>query len=210
MRFPVRLLLISLALLPFAAGHAQAGETLDSVLARAAAQKRVVVDYREVRHMQLLTKPWRASGRMFIDPGRFVMEQQKPYRQLLVTRRSLYWLYIPSRYFHRTGMVNDRMGTANFGLFHAIMRGDRQRLEQQFNVRFTIKGREWRIGLRPKRPDGAPYKRIIVKGGIGHAPDSMRIYMQDGDDTAWFFKPRAYTAHTGATVKALVTEARGR
>ncbi len=209
MRFALSLLL-SLGLLQlFAPSAAAAGETLDSVLARAAAQRRVVVDYREVRHMQLLTKPWQASGRMYIDADRFVMAQHQPYRQLLVTRKSMYWLYIPGKYFRRAGMVSDRLATADFGVFRAIMRGDRQGLTRRFDVRFSVDGREWRIALRPKRADGAHYRHIVVKGHIGQAADAVRIEMSDGDATDWFFTPRRYTAKTAARLKALVTEARG-
>ena len=204
----VKQLLLLLSLL-FMSAEAMAEDTLASVLAMAAEQQHVAIDYREVRHLQLLSEPWQATGKMFVSPDAFVIEQASPQRQLLAANKQRFWLFLPEREIRRTGMLTTPMAIKSFGLFRPLMRGDRDALERAFDVQFTATERQWQIELKPKRSSQSMYKRIYVKGSPGQPADQMKTEMEDGDYSEWSFKQQTFDADVEKRVKALMDEARG-
>ena len=208
MRFPVKAtaLLLSLLLKTVAA---TAEDTLESVLATAAGQANVAIEYREVRHLQLLSEPWQAEGLMFVTPKHFVIEQMSPQRQLLTANQLRYRLFIPEKNARHTGLLTSPMAQKRFGLFRPLMSGDRATLDKKFDIAFRVEGKRWRIELKPKHALSAYYKRIIVEGASGKLADQMKTELDDGDDSEWFFKHQPFTAMTEKQIKDLMDEAKG-
>ncbi len=208
MQFHVKLsLLLAFLLL---AGSATANETLESILAIAAKQQNTSIDYREVRHLQLLNGPWQAQGRMFVTASVFVMEQLAPQRQLLTANKHRFWLYVPDKNIRRTGMVTTPMAQRNFALFKPIMHGDKKALEKEFDIHFTSTDAQWLLELEPKRANNTLYSRISVKGKNGHAAEYMKAEMPDGDFTEWFFQQQHFSSTTEKQVIKLMHEAKGK
>ena len=209
MQFPGKLTLLILALL-FSSGVATAGDTLESILAAAAGQQRVAIDYREVRHLQLLNEPWEARGHMFVTAGDFLIEQLSPERQLIAANRTLFWLYIPDKGIRRTQMLNSPMTKNNFILFMPVVRGVRKTLEKVFDIRFSTSREAWLMELRPKQLDEAIYTRISIQGKSGRAADYMKTESADGDFTEWFFQQHGFGADSEASMNKLMAMAKGR
>ncbi|OIO74028.1 MAG: hypothetical protein AUJ57_03175 [Zetaproteobacteria bacterium CG1_02_53_45] len=207
MQFYIKLLL-QLALI-FFVSTATAAETLESILERAAAQQNVAIDYREVRHLQMLNEPWQAEGKMIVTASAFVIDQLAPQRQLLTANKHRYWLYMPEAEIRRTGMVTSPMAQRSFGLFKPIMNGDRDALEKEFDIHFTATDKRWLLELKPKRTGRALYARITVQGEDGHPASYMKTEMVDGDFTEWFFQQQPFTSSEESSVKRLMDEARG-
>jgi len=208
MQSRVKQLLLLLSLLLMSA-EAIAEDTLASVLSMAAEQQYLAIDYQEVRHLQLLSEPWQATGRMFVSPDAFVIEQASPQRQLLAANKQRFWLFLPEREIRRTGMLTTPMAIKSFGLFKPLMRGDRDALERAFDIQFTATAKQWQIELKPKRSSKSLYKRIYVKGNPSQPADQMKTEMEDGDYSEWSFKQKTFDADIEERVKALMDEARG-
>jgi len=207
MRYRVSLILLLAGLLPSFAAMAQ--ESLDSVLARAAAQKQAAIDYHEVRHLQLLSEPWHAEGTMYVTPSVFVIEQLAPQRQLICADRSRLWLLIPERHIRRSMMLTTPVAKKNISLIRPIMHGDREALEKQFDIRFSTVDGIWRIELLPKEGGESPYSRITVSGSEGAPAERMKTELADGDYSEWTFKECPFDEQTHERVEALIKEAKG-
>lgn len=208
------LLLLPLLLLPYLTVHAvptAAGEseTLDSVLARAAAQQEMAIAYREVRHLQLLAEPWQAEGNIYVSSSAFVIEQLMPKRQLLCADRSRLWLLIPERRIRRSMMLTAPMAQKSLSLIKPIMHGDRMALEKNFAIAFSIDNGRWQIELMPKEGEESPYSRVTVAGKLGQAADSMTTELPDGDDSQWTFRQLYGGVAVGKRIEALTREAKG-
>jgi len=208
MQSRVKQIVLLLSLL-FMSAEAMAEDTLASVLAMAAGQQHVAIEYREVRHLQLLSEPWQATGKMFVSPDAFVIEQVSPQRQLLAANKQRFWLFLPEREIRRTGMLTSPLAIKSFGLFKPLMRGDRDALEKAFDIQFTASEKQWQIELKPKSSSKSLYKRIYVKGNPGQPADQMKAEMEDGDYSEWSFKQQEFDADVEERVKALMDEARG-
>ncbi len=208
MRSPVKAATLFISLFMMAAAVC-AEDTLESVLATAAGQERVAIEYREVRHLQLLSQPWQAEGQMFVTPKLFVIEQLLPHRQLLTANQQRYRLFMPEKSIRRTGMLTSPMAQKSFGLFRPLMSGDRAALEKSFDIAFSVEAQRWRMELKPKRASAAYFKRIIVQGASGKPADQMKTELDDGDYSEWFFKQQPFTSSLETKVNALMDEAKG-
>jgi len=207
MQFHVKLLIV-LTLLCMA-GAAQAKETLESILAIAAKQQNVAIDYREVRYLQMLHEPWQAQGKMIVTINAFVIEQLTPQRQLLVANKHRFWLYAQENGMRRTGMLTSTLARRSFGLFKPIIYGDRKALEKDFDIHFESTDVEWLLELKPKQMGKALYSRISVKGKNAHTAEYMKTESPDGDFTEWFFRQQQFSATTEEMLEQLMVEAKG-
>jgi len=188
---------------------ANAGETLESILAASAQQPRVLINYREIRHLRLLNRPWQAKGRMFITKNTIFIAQIFPERELLTANKTRFWLYIPNKGIRRTGTATSPIARKTLGLFEPIMRGDKAAVEKAFNFQVSETDKVWQLDLQPKRIDKALYAHIIVKGKKGRAASYMMAAMPDGDFTEWFFVQHEFGPNTEGTLKKLMKEAKG-
>jgi outer membrane lipoprotein-sorting protein len=188
---------------------AAATETLDSVLGRAAAQQQTVIDYREVRHMQLLSQVWQAEGRIYLSGFSFIINQLSPQKQLLVADRTRIWLLDPKRNIRRSMMMTAPMAQKSFSFIMPIIQGDRKSLEKHFNIAFSDEQGEWRIKLVPKRGEESQYSHIILSGPNGKAAERMRTESYDGDSSNWFFSQQSFSDETQKQVEQLIREAKG-
>jgi len=204
--FSSLLLLLMMRAVVAAAGE---GDTLDSVLARAAAQQQIAVAYREVRHLQLLAEPWQAEGNIYVSSSAFVIEQLTPQRQLLCADRTRLWLWIPERRVRRSMMLTAPMAQKSLSLIKPIMHGDRKALEQHFNIAFATDNGRWQITLLPKAGEESPYSRVTVAGKVGEAADSMTTELPDGDDSQWTFRQQHGGVAVAEKIEALTREAKG-
>ncbi|MDX8389317.1 MAG: hypothetical protein R8M38_02390 [Mariprofundaceae bacterium] len=208
MRYHVRQLILLFSFI-LIVGDVAAKDTLESVLATAVEQHHVAINYREIRHLQLLKEPWQAGGRMFVTPEFFIIEQASPQRQLLTADRQRFRLFIPNKGIRRTGMLTSPIAKKSFGLFRPVIRGDRDALEKTFDINFSATEGQWQIELQPKRSNQAFYKRISVKGKSGKPANYMKTEMDDGDYIEWFFEQQALNFQIEEHVKILMDEARG-
>jgi len=200
--------LLLLLMLLLAAGTAAAKETLESVLSRAAAQQNIRLDYREVRHMQLLNDPWQAEGRMFVSATAFVIEQQAPQPRIIAANRTRFWIFLPQKNIRHTGMLTTPMAKKSFGLFKPIMRGDQAALDKEFNIAFSATEDQWELELLPKQRNTA-IKKISIQGRNDQPAYFMKTEMSDGDFTEWFFQTRPAGPAFEADLQALIDRARG-
>lgn len=207
MRFRLRLTLLLLSLLP--AWTAEAGETLDSILARAAAQQQAAIEYREVRHLQLFNEPWQAEGTIYISPSIFVIEQRMPERQLLCADRSRLWLSIPERHIRRSMMLTTPMAQKRISLIRPLMHGDREALEKHFEISFSSADGQWRMELHPKEASQSAFQKIVVTGKEGEPAEEMKTEMGDGDYSEWSFLQREMSEGVIRKIEALSKEAKG-
>lgn len=207
MRLQVKPILLVLAFL--SPWTTMAAETLDGVLERAAAQREAVIDYSEVRHLQLLDQPWRAEGRIYLSGSSFVIDQHAPKRQLLVAERTRIWLLIPERNIRRSMMVTAPMAQKSLALIRPVVRGDRKGLEQHFDIDFSDDKGKWRIELVPKKGEESHYIRIVVTGPDGRAAEKMVTELADGDSSEWFFSQQPFSEVRREEVERLIKEAKG-
>jgi outer membrane lipoprotein-sorting protein len=204
-------LIISLATLVGAVSLCVAAqaETLDSVLQRAASQHQTVIDYREVRHMQLLSLAWQSKGRIYLNDFSFVIHQQSPQKQLLVADRNRVWLLNPKRNIRRSMMITSPMAQKSLSFILPIIRGDRKALETDFDITFNDEQEKWRIVFVPKQAKDFHYSRIVLTGPKGKAADMMRTEMHDGDYSEWFFSQQPFNDDTQKQIEILIKEAKG-
>jgi hypothetical protein len=188
---------------------AKDAETLESVLERAASQQRAVIDYREVRHMQLLSLSWQAEGRIYLNDFSFVIDQHSPQKQLLVTEGTRIWLFNPKRKIRRTMLLSAPTAQKSLSFIMPIIRGERETLEQHFQITFSDEQGNWRIEFVPKQTTDFHYSRIVLSGPRGEAAEMMRTEMHDGDYSEWFFSQKPFTAQSQKQIDRLINEAKG-
>ncbi|MDQ6993884.1 MAG: hypothetical protein Q9M31_10440 [Mariprofundus sp.] len=186
-----------------------AEETLATILSTATQQTSSIIDYREVRHLQLLTTPWQGTGRIFITKEKFAIVQQSPDRIQLVANQRRYWFFLPQRNIHRSGSTKSSMATGKLGWFKPIIRGDREAIEKNYDVRVSTTDKGWQLDLEPKQTTSARYSHITVKGEIGATSNYILTQMADGDHTEWFFQSHPFNHFADQALTKLIKETRG-
>jgi outer membrane lipoprotein-sorting protein len=210
MRFLLKLIFLFACLVGSASlSLAKDAETLESVLDRAASQQRAVIDYREVRHMQLLSLSWQAQGRIYLSGSSFVIDQHSPQKQLLVAEGTRIWLFNPKRKIRRSMMLSAPTAQKSLSFIMPIIRGERETLERHFHINFSYKLENWRIEFKPKQATDFHYSRIVLSGPRGEAARMMRTEMHDGDYSEWFFSQKPFTDETLEQIDLLIKETKG-
>jgi len=190
--------------------NAYAQESLSSVLMRASQQKNIALEYRELRHIDVLQNIWEAKGRMYAKGDWFVIEQESPDRQLICANHLRFWLYLPDKDIRRTRMLTSPMVQKNFNIFKPIIQGDQKALERDFNIRFSSTDESWTLEMTPKNQRKIIFSRIAVTGDAGKTAKHILTTMKDGDYSERFFSPISSEKHISKTIKALMHECRGR
>jgi len=181
--------------------------SLPSIFTDAARQQSTLIDYREIRHMQLLEQPWLAEGRMYLTAETFVMAQQQPEYQLLIIKKNRFWFYNPAHGGRHQGSIAAMQ--QGLDLLQPIIHGDIAAIERLFIATVTKNRAGWMLDLVPRKPNGSPYVHIIVKGRDGSAADYLLTESADGDSSEWFLTARPLNEDARKAMDQAITESRG-
>ncbi len=200
---------------------AYAEETIDTVLIRHAVQEPVQFSYQETRHMQLLDVPWKASGKMYMSPAFFIVEQKKPYRLVMASNRTSLWLYDGKNKKRRSRNISgySREGSSLVALMMALRTGEIEILKARYTMILSAKEHQWALEMIPVESAMDKHDaRIVLRGKADQAADELKIEYADGNHTLWEFTAEGHTKeeHTkeepedvSGQMKMLVQEARG-
>lgn len=189
--------------------HASAQDSLASILAQAAKQDVVAMEYREIKHMLFLQEPVLASGRMFLAGESFVLEQLQPERLLMTTDKQRFRFFIPQKHVYHSKMLASPMVQKALQLFRPLMSGDQQALEKVFDTRFVTKNNGWALYLRPKDSKKTTFVSIRIEGKSSQAAHYAWVEMANGDTVEWFFSILPMSDQYAETMQKLLLESKG-
>ena len=189
-----------------------AAETLESVIARLAHQDSVQIRYWEVRHLALMSEPWKGTGYFYAkSPGRLVKLQLQPSREVMAISDDSMWYFSAERNVRLHAPVDDMEAAGReVSTFQALLNGDLSRLKSVFSLHFDSNGQRWTIDLKAlpnKSSNQLP--AITVSGPVGGRTERIILTKPDGD----FDEIRLGESQRGETIAntidALLLEVRG-
>ncbi len=189
-----------------------AAETLDSVIARLAHQDSVQIRYWEVRHLALMSEPWKGTGYFYAKPpGHLVKLQLQPSREVMAISDDYMWYFSAENNIRLHASIDDMEATGReVATFQALLNGDLSRLRSVFALHFDSDDRRWTIDLQALPNNSSKLlPEIAVSGPVGGRIERILLTKPDGD----FDEIRLGESQRGETVAntidALLLEVRG-
>ncbi|MGR8935261.1 MAG: LolA family protein [Gammaproteobacteria bacterium] len=180
---------------PLAASSAE--DSFSAVMARMKPQSPVSIHYEEIRHLELLDKPWHGNGFLYaLPPDKMLKEQWRPQRELMGTDGKLLYYYDPSSGVrHSTELRSDDPAAAHIEAFRALFNGDRALLDRLYRVEFLSTPERWQLTLLSKTPEvSAVLAKIVVSGAPEKPADRLEILQADGDRSELKLRPESREA----------------
>ena len=114
-------------------------ETLTSVMQRMKPESAIKIAYQEIRYLELMEQPWKASGYLYaLAPDVLIKEQQIPVREIMGASDDKMFYYDPvNDVRHRGVMTGDDPVSLNVAAFKALLTGDLQLLEKMYQIAFS-------------------------------------------------------------------------
>lgn len=202
-------LLAGICLAPFAVN---AEDSFSTVMARMKPQTAVSIHYEEVRHLELLDKPWRGSGFLYaLPPDKMLKEQWQPQREIMGADGKQLYYYDPlNGVRHSTELRAGDPAAAHVEAFRALLNGDRDLLDSLYRVEFLSTPERWQLTLSSKISEiSAILAKIVISGAAEKPADNIEIFQTDGERTELKLRPEAPDSQLQGKVEALYKELQG-
>ena len=205
-------LLLVFSLFLFLGKPAYANETLAEVMARMKPDSAVKIHYRETRYLELLDEPWQGSGYLYaLSPDVLIKEQWYPQRQVMGARgRDLFYFDPFNDVRHHGEMQTDDPVSFHVLAFKALINGDRQLLQEIYQLEFNSSVERWTLTLTAKQPSAQnTLATIIIAGEPGQVASSIKVIQADGDRSEFVLEREAEGEKLQTKVARLLTELQG-
>jgi outer membrane lipoprotein-sorting protein len=161
--------------------------TLEALMRGLATTPGVVVDFREVKELALLSVPLEVRGTLyFAPPDRLVRATTEPSRSrlLIAGERFAFHDEAGGEAFDLAGNPVAREFVSSFIV---LFNGDLAALRERYQPDFRVDGERWELVLEPRRRPLADIVERIRISGVGRAMTRMELLETDGDRTTTFF-----------------------
>ncbi len=175
--------LLTLILLVATTASAEAGGTLDELVAALAPEgDRAELDFREVRHSPLLSEPLVVTGRMWRDQGgRLVRETVEPRRATYTLTSSMIVIERPGRSSRNYSLAHvPELAVLYHGLT-ALLGGNADALRERFEHELTYGESGWRLELQPRDDDLAEIVKTLSLSGKGERIQRLELALAEGE-----------------------------
>lgn len=207
--FPRYLLAAGICLSPL---PACAEDSFSTVMARMKPQTAVSIHYEEVRYLELLDKPWRGSGYLYVlPPDKMIKEQWRPKREVMGADGKQLYYYDPSdKVRHNTELRRDDPLAAHVEAFRALLNGNRELIDSLYRVEFYSAPEGWQLTLTAKTPDvDTALARIVISGLPEKPADKIATFQNDGDRSELSLRPEPVEPSLQKKLDALFMELQG-
>jgi outer membrane lipoprotein-sorting protein len=207
--FSLGMFLASICLTPL---PVYAEDSFSTVMARMKPQEAVSIHYEEVRHLELLDKPWQGSGFLYaLPPDRMIKEQWKPNREIMGADGKRLYYYDPSNDVrHSAEMRSDDPMSTHLDAFRALLNGNRELIDSLYRVEFYSAPERWQLTLTAKaREAGAAPAKIVISGLPEQPADKIEMRQADGDRSELSLRPEPNYPQLRNKVDALYKELLG-
>jgi len=167
--------------------------------------------YQETRYLELMQKPWHASGFLYaLPPDVLVKEQLSPVREIMGATGDKMFYYDPVNDIRHHGvMERDDPLSLNVAAFKALVTGDKKLLVEMYQVGFRSGTEQWTLTLTGHEENDTTIK-IIVTGSTGRQANKIIMYQPDGDRNEFILTEAARGAHLKKRIQELNQELLGR
>ncbi len=182
-------------------------DTLATVMQRMQPKSAVKIAYQETRYLQLLEKPWKASGYLYaLVPDVLVKEQQIPVREIMGASGNQMVYYDPVNDVRNRGeMASDDPLSLNVAAFKALVTGDLALLEKMYRVAFSANPQQWQLILTSHEHIDTSIK-VIITGPAGQQAQKIVVHQPDGDRNEFILTEVARGEQLKATIEQLNQE----
>jgi hypothetical protein len=154
---------------------------LESVFANTAVVAPARVEFREERHNPMLKEPVVLSGYLeYLEPGRLRKVIETPYQEAFLVTDD-YIEITRDGQSRRLSLSKSRPIRSMLGGIEAILAGQTERLDSQFEHELSGNLLDWSLQLEPKSKRVAKHlQSMLVKGGEQRM-SSIRINLNEGE-----------------------------
>ena len=205
-------LLLVFSLYLFLGEPAYADESLAEVMARMKPDSAVKIHYRETRYLELLDKPWQGSGYLYVlSPDVLIKEQWYPQRQIMgASGWDLFYFDPFNDVRHHGEMQTDDPVSFHVLAFKALMNGDRELLQEFYQLEFNSDPVRWTLTLTAKQPSAQnTLAKIVITGAPGQVANNIKVFQADGDRSEFVLAREAEGEKLQTKVARLLTELQG-
>lgn len=190
-KFNVIISLWLLFLPPTFAGEQQ---TLEDILKRLQVKESLHLEYKETRHMELLSRPRQSNGHMFLSPEQMIIAQHAPKQQITVISKNKVLFVDQEKQIRRTRKLKSPFAIPGMGPFLQLFYGQSNlaELERQFTIKFLQDNSHWQLKLSPKLSTMSSIRTAKVSGTPDEGPNQLVLEHADGDRTEWHLSPLAH------------------
>ena len=154
---------------------------LEQLMRGMADSRGVVADFREVKHIALLTEPIETRGRLyFVPPDRMLRESHAPVKSRLVVDGDRVRMEQPGRVMDLSESAMARGFVENFVV---LWSGDLEALRERYQVRFGANASGWEMTLQPRDPTLRRVIETISLRGSSETLQEIETREVDGDRT---------------------------
>jgi len=189
--------------------QALAQDSLSSVLAEAAKQDIVILNYHETKQLVFLQDAIPTSGVIFLAGNQFVLEQRYPDRLLISMDKQRLRFFVPEKHIYHSKMLSSPMLQRVLKLFRPLMSGDEEALKEAFETIFFVDKSGWRLDLTPKDKNASELKHIQIIGKPAQAAHQALIKMVDGSTSKWDFAMQVPSDKAIERMQTLLLESKG-
>jgi outer membrane lipoprotein carrier protein LolA len=207
-----RISFLVLCLMGILQGNVYAKDSLAAVIARMKTDTAVRIKYQEIRHLELMADPWHGSGYMYaMTPDIMVKEQLHPVREVMgAAGDEMYYYNPPEETRYHTKMDENDSLSLQVGALQALLNGDRQLLNEMYQIEFIVKKNKWVLLLKSKSAaDGKSLSRLLITGLPGAAANKITVFQTDGDNSEYILEKDAEGEEIKVIVKQLYKEIKG-
>ena len=185
-------------------------DTQAAVIQRMQPEFAVKIAYQETRYLELMQKPWLASGFLYaLPPDVLVKEQLTPVREIMGANGDKMFYYDPVNDIRHHGvMESDDPLSLNVAAFKALVTGDNKLLVEMYRIGFLSSPEQWTLTLTGHEDNDARVK-IIVTGSTGRQADKITMHQPDGDRNEFILTEAARGEHLKKRIQELNQELLG-
>lgn len=164
---------------------ALADVSFDSVARQLASFETLRGEFTQTREIAALSQPLRSRGRFIISDLGLYWRQSEPFDSILIAGDDGLSQQVADRPAVTISAAEQPMAMSISRIFLGIFKGDRDSLNEHFDVGFQAEGTQWTMHLRPRTfPLTEAIEEIFVEGTvhlerlriIGAADDAMTVH----------------------------------
>ncbi len=185
-------------------------DTQAAVIQRMQPEFAVKIAYQETRYLELMQKPWLASGFLYaLPPDVLVKEQLTPVREIMGANGDKMFYYDPVNDIRHHGVIErDDPLSLNVAAFKALVTGDNKLLVEMYRIGFRSGPEQWTLTLTGHEDNDATVK-IIVTGSTGRQANKITMHQPDGDRNEFILTEVARGEHLRKRIQELNQELLG-
>ena len=206
MLYKTRALAYALLLLPASLAFAEEG--IEDILLRHVITAPIKMTYEQTRRIQFIQEPVATSGKLYITPQFFIMEQQQPTPVVVATDHKRLWAHNlkTSEKYSKSVVGLKRHDPAVDALIKGFLSGDMSGLKKHFTLTLNDEaGGQWVLTFTPKSFQAKhKYEAMIAKGLKGEKVSTITMKYKYGNTSRWLFHHQAVSEQVGQEIIQLL------